>query len=188
MKPRLILLFALVALAACGNDGESGAGGQAGASGSGGSAGTAGSGGTGGAGGQSGAWCAQECTEAEYCAGPSCEGEGTCEQRPTTCPAVVDPVCGCDGTTYENACEAAKAGVRVDFEGQCPCSSNQDCFAFQYCDQGTVCANGSGSCIERPQDCPAVFVPVCGCDGTTYSNACEAHAAGVQVSADGPCE
>ena len=35
------------------------------------------------------------------------------------CPEIYRPVCGCDGFSYSNACEASRFGVSVDFEGTC---------------------------------------------------------------------
>lgn len=42
--------------------------------------------------------------------------------RPELCPAVYNPVCGVDGRTYSNLCEAWRSGVFVACKGECPCS------------------------------------------------------------------
>jgi hypothetical protein len=44
---------------------------------------------------------------------------GTCERRPEICPRILAPVCGCDGQTYGNGCDAAVAGVSIDYQGKC---------------------------------------------------------------------
>ena len=67
-----------------------------------------------------------------------------------------------------------------------PCWSNQECDADHYC-FSTDCGATIGVCIPRPASCSGTFVPVCGCDGITYTNACHAAMAGVNVAYNGAC-
>jgi hypothetical protein len=62
-----------------------------------------------------------ECGGGQHCAKPigDCAGYGICTDRPEVCLTVVDEVCGCDGQTYGNACEAAGAGVNLQGRGVC---------------------------------------------------------------------
>jgi hypothetical protein len=60
-----------------------------------------------------------------------------------------------------------------------------------YCKTKTgSCAvkDAKGVCTKKPEVCPELFAPVCGCDGKDYSNACMASAKGVNVAATGKCK
>jgi len=138
------------------------------------------------------------CPEGFFCKLPvgacCCDYQGLCAFQPGACPEVWDPVCGCDGMTYGNECEADRVGVTIAHYGPCTsvCGRPDDrpCPSGQFCEFPVGACNPmgqSGVCTPTGQLCPAVWDPVCGCDGTTYGNSCEADQAGVTIQHPGPC-
>ena len=168
------------------------------------------SGGSGGVGGQPGAVCGglrgSQCPADQFCNfAPDAicgfaDATGNCAPVPDGCDTVYDPVCGCDGKTYGNACDANLDGVSVQKDGECDAAPGDTCGGLlgTECGDGEFCnfapdarcgaADQTGSCEAIPDGCTKDYRPVCGCDDKTYGNACDANAHGVSVAAEGECD
>jgi Cys-rich repeat protein len=86
-------------------------------------------------------------------------------------------ICACNPTPTETSC-----GGFAGFA----CAADEWC---DYPDDAPSCgaADHIGTCRPRPEACPEIYGPVCGCDGSSYPNECYANAAGVDVWASGLC-
>jgi hypothetical protein len=161
-------------------------------------------------GGQEGALCGGfagfTCDRGLFCDFPAnmcqvADLAGVCRALPQACDAILKPVCGCDGKTYDNACERQVAGVAPDHDGACVPRRGEEgamCggIAGFPCNKGLFCdpppdmcrvADVAGVCRVQPQVCADIANPVCGCDGKTYGNDCERQAAGAAKAHDGAC-
>ena len=136
------------------------------------------------------------CADGRFCASlpGRCPGErhlGLCVRRPEVCTKELRPVCGCDGVTYGNACEAAAAGVSIDHRGECE-SEPEFCGGIA----GFPCPEGQ-SCIDDPDDdcdpqmggadCGGICVDSCGSETCGVGMVCCNPVMGICTPPGGVC-
>lgn len=136
-------------------------------------------------------------TDASGCITCHCSSDKTdCDPNtddcyPTTggcdCDTVYEPVCGSDGITYANECEANCFNVDVTHKGECENPVNGECATDSDCAENQKCVNGI--CTQNTDcDCPEDIDPVCGVDGKTYNNLCELECNNVELLDVGNCK
>eukprot|EP00741_Cyanophora_paradoxa_P014070 tig00020734_g13582.t1 len=114
--------------------------------------------------------------EAESQNGVSVAYEGPCRETPLPTPRP-GVICTFIYQPYGNRCEAEEQyGVPVAYEG--PCLEGPGV---------TPPASPTPRAHRVPLFCPFIYSPVCGVDGRTYPDRCQAEIEGVPVVHDGPC-
>ena len=93
-------------------------------------------------------------------------------------------------TTTTTATNEGGGGGGQGGGSECGGAAGLTCGADEYCNYGdNSCGatDSTGICTPRPMACDDIYQPTCGCDGTVYSNECDANVVGQDASGLGGC-
>jgi hypothetical protein len=135
-----------------------------------------------------------KCGDGNPCTADSCNpATGKCEFAVTVGSACEDgnPCTQGDSCVDVGGVGKCQSGKEVAGcnPGDCSVGNGSDttCPKGQFCKLDDGHCSGTGSCSPAPQMCITLYQPVCGCDGKTYGNGCEANGSGQNWSAKGEC-
>ena len=88
------------------------------------------------------------------------------------------------------SCGSSSDGDNTSKEGEaCSIDAESTCEGGLFCEYPIgSCGETKGKCSAVPQICATIYMPVCGCDGVTYSNACEAKGHRLSLKNDRECQ
>lgn len=91
------------------------------------------------------------------------------------CTNIIMPVCGTDNNSYVNPCTLlCNPGVQIAYRGDC-------------INGGLVSSTGNQNGSSESSACSTLYYPVCGADGKSYTNNCQAALANTTVAYNGLC-